>query len=107
MVFFEFFKDFCLIFNLLKFLFDFYFVEIRIFNQKVRNCFVCCLLFVGYGLPGILLYGLGGLVCCCLLFVGYGRFRLYLLFHKRLMAKLFGEYLSFFQFPFILVARLK
>ena len=40
---------------------------IRNFNQKVRNCFVCCLwgmgglLFVGYGLSGMLLCGLGGL----------------------------------------------
>ncbi len=85
----------------------------------------------------VYLLGMGGLVCCCSLFVGYGWFvvvcwvwevsefisksanlfsgffvgygrpGIYPLFHKRFIAKLFGEYLSFFQFPFILVARLK
>jgi hypothetical protein len=57
------------------------------------------LLFVGDGLPGMLLYGLG---CLVSIFQGIKE-----LFHKRLIAKLFGEYLSFFQLPFILVARLK
>ena len=50
---------------------------IRSFNQKVRNCFLG--LFVGYGWfvvvgdgrPGLLLCGLGGLVCCCVAWVAW------------------------------------
>jgi len=104
---------------------------IRTFSLKTRNlfcgfiCWVWAAWFVVCGVWVVCcLLGMGGL----LLFVGYGRFRnlyqkvrifflapfvgyggpgLYPLFHKRLIAKLFGEYLSFFQFPFILVARLK
>ena len=72
----------------------------RIFAKNAENCeivFWACLL------------GMGGL------FVWYGWFVVvwngrsgfYLLFHNKLIAKLFGEYLSFFQLPLILVARLK
>ena len=57
-------------------------------------------LVVWIGRPGLSLCGLGGLVFIFLQVA-------FELFHKRFIAKLFGEYLSFFQLPFILVARLK
>ena len=50
---------------------------IRNFNQKVRNCFLGLLVgygwfvVVGDGRPGLLLCGLGGLVCCCVDWVAW------------------------------------
>ena len=103
-------------------------VNFRIFERFLRNylmIFVLCLFsnfsrifvlfsFVGFGRSGFLLCGLGGLVCCCVAWAAWlcriirlQNVKIHLLFHNRFIAKLFGEYLSFFQLPLILVARLK